>query len=108
MEEARNLKAAGQKGSIKAKMKYYCCAREFLIPMGILFALSCVQGSSGVDTLSYYSLKIFRHAKISLSPYFMSIFLQVRLRCSFHLNIALSKFSGIGKKSIVNVNQKLF
>ncbi len=46
--------------------------------MAILFALSFVQGSSGVDTLSYYSLKIFRHAKISMSPYLMSVFLQVQ------------------------------
>jgi len=53
--------------------------REFIIPMAIMLFLSIVQGSCGVDTISYYSLTIFRLAKISVDEYLMAILLQVSL-----------------------------
>ena len=36
-----------------------------------------VTGFSGCDTLSYYSVMIFKKANINLDEYFMSIVLQV-------------------------------
>ena len=64
---------------LKEQLKFYSTTREFLIPMSIMLFLSVVQGSCGVDTISYYSLKIFRMANISVDEYLMSIFLQVNI-----------------------------
>lgn len=50
--------------------------REFLAPFFSLLFLVTVQGFSGCDTLSYYSVMIFKKANINLDEYFMSIVLQ--------------------------------
>ena len=63
--------------SLAKKVKYYFTAREFITPLGIMIFLSVIQGSCGVDTISYYSLKIFRLARVSLDEYLMAIVLQV-------------------------------
>ena len=72
-----NSSSTGNGKSLSRKMKYYFTAREFITPLGIMLFLSIVQGSCGVDTISYYSLKIFRLARISLDEYVMAILLQV-------------------------------
>ena len=75
--EAARPESDSKMKMLKKQIKFYSTAREFLIPMSIMLFLSIVQGASGVDTISYYALKIFRMAKISLDEYLMSIFLQV-------------------------------
>lgn len=65
--------------SISRKIKYYSTSKEFVMPLGIMLFLSVVQGSCGVDTISYYSLKIFRLAKVTLDEYVMAILLQVKI-----------------------------
>ena len=69
----------GETQNLAKKVKYYVTAREFIIPMAIMLFLSVIQGSCGVDTISYYSLTIFRLAKISVDEYLMAILLQVSL-----------------------------
>ena len=82
--EAKELEACigaetGETRNLAKKVKYYVTAREFIFPMAIMLFLSIVQGSCGVDTISYYSLTIFRLAKISVDEYLMAILLQVSL-----------------------------
>ena len=82
--EAKELEACvgaetGETQNLAKKVKYYVTAREFIIPMAIMLFLSVIQGSCGVDTISYYSLTIFRLAKISVDEYLMAILLQVSL-----------------------------
>ena len=73
----QSTSAGGDSKSFIKKIKYYLTAKEFLTPMGIMIFMSMVQGSCGVDTISYYSLKIFRLARVALDEYLMAILLQV-------------------------------
>ena len=68
----------GNSKSLVKKMKYYFTAKQFITPLGIMLFLSVVQGSCGCDTISFYSLKIFRLARVSLDAYVMAILLQVQ------------------------------
>lgn len=67
----------GESQKFSQKVKYYLSAQEFICPLAIMLFLSVIQGSCGVDTISYYSLKIFSLAKVPLDEYVMSILLQV-------------------------------
>ena len=50
--------------------------QEFLRPFGILLFLVTVQGLCGCDTISYYSIMVFKAANIDVNEYLMAIFLQ--------------------------------
>ena len=90
---------------LKEQLKFYSTTREFLIPMSIMLFLSVVQGSCGVDTISYYSLKIFRMANISVDEYLMSIFLQVNIVAmnKIHMNYSES-YDVLGNCVIIHNN----
>lgn len=85
LEACVNSSSTGNGKSLSRKMKYYFTAREFVTPLGIMLFLSIVQGSCGVDTISYYSLKIFRLARISLDEYVMAILLQLGYTAGYML-----------------------
>lgn len=75
----------GNSGKLARKMKYYFTAREFLTPLGIMLFLSVIQGSCGCDTISYYSLTIFRLARVPLDEYVMAILLQLGYTAGYML-----------------------
>lgn len=79
-------------------MKYYFTAREFLTPLGIMLFLSVIQGACGCDTISYYSLKIFRMARVAMDEYVMAILLQLGYTAGYML------ISPVMEK----INRKLF
>ena len=93
--EAKELAACVQSNEVGDKkwtkeLKYYSTTKAFLTPLGILLFLSLIQGSCGVDTISYYSLKIFRMAKVSVDEYVMAILLQVFHSSSFKKGLGMS------------------
>jgi len=75
----------GNRKSLVKKMKYYLTAKQFITPLGIMLFLSVVQGSCGCDTISFYSLKIFRLARVSLDAYVMAILLQLGYTAGYML-----------------------
>jgi len=75
--EAARPESGSRCTQLKKQIEFYATTREFIIPMSIMLFLSIIQGACGCDTISYYSLTIFRKAKISLDEYLMSIFLQI-------------------------------
>merc|ERR1719362_2079821 len=75
----------GNSKSLVKKMKSYFTAKQFITPLGIMLFLSVVQGSCGCDTISFYSLKIFRLARVSLDAYVMAILLQLGYTAGYML-----------------------
>ena len=80
--EAARPESGSRCTKLKKQLEFYATTREFIIPMSIMLFLSVIQGACGCDTISYYSLTIFRKAKISIDEYLMSILLQV-IKISF-------------------------
>lgn len=74
---AEKVQHAKDEKSFVKVMTYYLGAKQFVMPLVLLLTLSVIQGACGVDTISYYSLKIFKRARIPIDEYLMSIFLQV-------------------------------
>ena len=80
--EAARPESGSRCTQLKKQIEFYATTREFIIPMSIMLFLSIIQGACGCDTISYYSLTIFRKAKISIDEYLMFILLQV-IKISF-------------------------
>ena len=59
------------------KMAKYALSRQFLQPLSTMLVIAAVQGTCGVDTISYYSVTLFKNANLAVDEYIMAIFMQI-------------------------------
>ena len=59
------------------KMAKYALSRQFLQPLSTMLVIAAVQGTCGVDAISYYCVTLFKMANLAVDEYIMAIFMQI-------------------------------
>ena len=58
-------------------MAKYAISRQFLQPLSTMLVIAAVQGTCGVDAISYYCVTLFKMANLAVDEYIMAIFMQI-------------------------------